>query len=144
MKRSCALLILAAALITGCGGKDAVKPSADSLLAAEVFTHIESLKDAYLVKDGGSIRRLAGPALADSIIGTFAFDRAELAFTKRMVRITDSSVAVNVAWQGSWWGTNNRKLDNRGVADLIFGRETMKLVSIEGDSPFMMPSPEGP
>ena len=72
------------------------------------------------------------------------FDRAELAFTKRMVRITDSSVAVNVAWQGSWWGTNNRKLDNRGVADLIFERETMKLVSIEGDSPFMMPSPEGP
>ncbi len=70
------------------------------------------------------------------------FDGAELDLRPRMVRIRETDLVVNINWKGSWQFPDETRLENRGVADLIFDRETMRLLEIKGDNPFSIPSLE--
>jgi hypothetical protein len=49
---------------------------------------------------------------------------------------------VSVSWEGSWQLTDDNAFNNRGVADLIFNRETLKLSDLTGDNPFVLPAIE--
>lgn len=138
MKKTAILLIILLSAVVGCG-KDNVKPSADSLLTTEVFGIIDNIKAAYEGKDRQSLKTHVTKLLAEGIIKELSFESVELTFTPRMVKITDS-VKVNVKWHGSWLITGGGKVDNRGVADLIFYKDTMKLTFIEGDNPFITPA----
>jgi hypothetical protein len=137
MKKTAILFIILVAAFLGCS-KENVKPSADSLLATGAFSIIDNIKDAYEGKDRKGLKTHMDSPLAESIIKELSFESVELTFTPRMVKITDS-VKVNLKWHGSWLITGDRKVDNRGVADLIFDRETMKLTYIDGDNPFITP-----
>jgi hypothetical protein len=136
MKKSLTLLILILFMTIGCA-KENRKPSQDSILTIKAFEHISALKEAYEGKDRAVINQLSSD-MSEQIMRELSFDKAELSFIKRLVRITDTSVIVNLNWRGSWWvGTN--KIENRGVADFILHKETVTLSRIEGDNPFIVP-----
>ena len=130
------IFIILAFIFPGCNG-DRVKPSADSLLTTEAFSIIESVREAYEEKNAYELKKNVSSLLADNIIKELSFESADLSFTPRMVRITDTSVKVNLAWRGTWALPEDRNFENRGVADLVLHRDTMKLTFIEGDNPFI-------
>jgi len=124
----------------GCGGKDHVKPSADSLLAKEAFDRIETIRKAYESKDTGKLKEQMGADLFESIQEDMNFDRAEISFSPRMIRITGDTVTVNMNWKGLWRFAKDRKFENSGSGDLVLQRDTLKLIQIEGDNPFSIRS----
>jgi hypothetical protein len=131
-------LVILALLLPGCG-KDKVKPSKDYLLSQEVFKSMNAVKDAYLSKDKPALKNRIKSPLSESVINAMTFKKAELTFNERLVRITDNTVKVSISWQGSWRLSGEREFKNRGVADLVFDRENMKLSGITGDNPFVQP-----
>ncbi len=137
MKKYIALLILLVLIISGCAS-DKKKPSDDSHSAVEAYDHIIAVKEAYEIKNIFIIKHLV-PELSEHIIKELSFEKAELSFEKRLVRITKTSIIVNLNWQGLWWIEKDRKIENRGVADFVLNRETMILSRIDGDNPFLLP-----
>lgn len=125
--------------VSGCGGKDKVKPSADSLLTTEALDRIEVIRNAYQGKDTSTLRAQIDAQLADEIMSAMNFEKAELVFTPKLVKIIDESVVVSMNWQGSWQTSNDKTHEGKGTADLVLQRETMKLIKIEGDNPFVIP-----
>ena len=123
-----------------CGGKDRVKPSADSLLAKEAFNRIEMIKKAYESKDTGRLKEQMQADLFENIVENINFDKAEMSFSPRLVRITGETVIVSVNWQGLWRFAKDKKVENRGAGNLVLQRDTLKLIQIEGDNPFLIRS----
>jgi hypothetical protein len=136
MKPFFIILLTGALLFPGCG-KDKVKPSADFLLSQEAAEKIDMIKTAYVSRSNSNLRTLIDPPLSDSIINALSFSKAALSFNQRLVRIAADVINVSVSWHGSWWLSDDREFSHRGVADLIFQRETMKLSKITGDNPFI-------
>ncbi len=143
MKPIYIILLLTAILMPGCG-KDKVKPSADYLLSLEAAKKIDAITSEYVSKSKSTLKAMIEPPLSDSIINALSFKKAELSFNQRLVRITADSVNVSVSWQGSWKLSDSREFNNRGVADLIFQRESMRLSEITGDNPFILPYERDP
>lgn len=138
--RIISILFISIILVSfGCG-KDNVKPSEDSLMATEAFNNIKILKDAYESKNSRILQNRIAPHIARGILKALYFDEAELDLKPRMVKIQETDLVVNISWKGSWQFPDETRLENRGVADLIFDRETMKLLEIKGDNPFSIPS----
>ncbi len=122
-----------------CTGKESVKPSADSLLSKEAVKRIEIIKKAYESKDTGILKDQIHPDLSGSILNNINFEKAEMSFSPRMVRITGETVIVNLNWQGRWLFAQDKKYENRGLANLVLQRDTLILIQIEGDNPFSTP-----
>ncbi len=122
----------------GCTDKS-IKPSEDSRSATDAFNTINIIREAYEKKDEAVLQNHMDTLLAENTIRGLLFEKAELVFTPRIVKITDSSVKVNFNWRGSWWLSKDKKLENGGVADLVFHKETMRLIYIDGDNPFLTP-----
>ncbi|MBI5098733.1 MAG: hypothetical protein HZB30_05795 [Nitrospirae bacterium] len=133
------LFVLLAVIGISCEGKEKVKPSADYLLTTEAINRLEIIKNAYQEKDAGTLQRQIDTKLAESILKNLNFEKAELSFTPRMLKITDVSVIVNINWQGIWRIAQDKKLENRGSANLALQRDTLKLIQVEGDNPFQIP-----
>jgi hypothetical protein len=138
MKRTCILLITLIFIFLGCGGKDKVKPSADSILATETINVINAIKAAYQEKERDILLNHLAPEIAEDTLKELFFDKAELSFTPRMVRIDASAVMVNINWHGTWFIKGN-SLKNRGVAMFIFEGSPTRLVRVDGDNPFHTP-----
>ena len=138
MKPIYIIFIISALLLTGCG-KDKVKPSEDYLLSQKVFESLNTIKEAYLSKSKSTLKNRVEDSLSDSIINSLSFKKSELLFNQKLIRITNDTVKVSASWQGTWWLSDNREFKNRGIADLIFQRETFKLSGITGDNPFILP-----
>ncbi len=141
MKKIYVIFILLVLTAAGCS-KENVKPSADSLLTTSAFNSINKIKEAYEAKNRDELQSLSSDEAAGAILKNLFFDKAELSFTPRLVRITASSVIVNLNWQGTWWTVKDRKIENRGVVNLVLDKETMKLIQIDGDNPFQTPIAE--
>lgn len=135
------LFILLILVSFGCG-KDNVKPSEDSLMATAAFKSIDVLEEAYEGKDSMTLQSRIAPHIAREILKNLYFDGAELDLRPRMVKIQETDLIVNINWKGSWQFPDETRLENRGVADLILDRETMRLLEIKGDNPFSIPSLE--
>lgn len=138
MKKASTVLIILSFIFLSCGGKDKVKPSADSLLATEAIKSINIIKIAYQEKNKDILQNHLDSVIAESVLKELFFDKAELSFTPRMVQIDASIVMVNLNWQGTWLVKGN-SLKNRGVAVLLFEGSPMKLIRVDGDSPFHIP-----
>jgi hypothetical protein len=123
-----------------CTGKESVKPSADSLLAKEAFNRIDIIKNAYESKDTGILKDQIHADLFKSILRNINFEKAEMSFSPIMVRITGETVIVNLNWKGLWRFVKDKKVENRGAGNLVLQRDTLKLIQIEGDNPFIIPS----
>ncbi len=132
------MLLIGALLLPGCG-RDKVKPSEDYVLSQKVFESINTIREAYLSKSRYTLKNRIEDPLSGSIINALSFKKAELSFNQRLIRISDNTVKVSVSWQGSWQLTDDRDFNNRGVADLIFNKETLKLSGMSGDNPFVLP-----
>lgn len=131
------LILITAFLFSGCG-KDKVKPSADSLTAKEALRITDVIKSAYEGKDQDALRENMSPELAASVIDGLFFEKAELLFTTRLIKITDSAVMINLNWNGMWV-IKNKTLKDLGSGVLVFQSRTMKLIQVEGDNPFHTP-----
>lgn len=138
MKPVYIILLIGALLIPGCG-KDKVKPSEDYLLSQKVYESMNTIKDAYLSKSSSTLKNSVEDSLSESIINAMTFKKAELTINQKLIRITDDTVKVSASWQGTWWLSGDREFQNRGIADLIFQRDTLKLSGITGDNPFILP-----
>jgi len=138
MKKTCILLVFIILTAFSCS-KDNVKPSEDFLLSNKAIDSIKTIKSAYERKNKVTLQKRIAPPLAEDILKDFSFMKSELVLTPRMVKIKETSISVTLNWQGSWWVEKGRKLENRGVADLVLDRETMKLTEINGDNPFSVP-----
>jgi hypothetical protein len=141
MKKFLFLLIVIALFSFNCTD-DSVKPSPDSQLATQAFNNINMIKDAYEEKNKTFLQNHLDSTLFESVLKNFLFEKAELSFNPRMVRITDRSVTVDINWRGSWWFGKGKQLENRGAANLVLNKDTMKLIDIKGDNPFKIPSIE--
>lgn len=139
MRKTFCLLLLLVLLSFSCG-KDNIKPSADSLAATEVMNIIEVLRGAYEEKNTLTLQNHMSDSLAESVTKYFYFENVKLDFTPRLVRLTDTSVVVNLNWQGKWEFANNKDVAKSGVGNMVFHKDTMKLTSIEGDNPFLTPA----
>ncbi len=139
MRKICLLAILLIVLSLGCS-KDAVKPSEDSLITTEALAAIDSIKAAYEKKSETDLLNRMDSSLAASVIKNLYFERADLHLTPRLVTLTDTSVNVNLNWQGTWHFANDKEVKVSGVGNLVFHKETMKLISVDGDNPFLTPA----
>jgi len=138
MKKTCVALVILVFVFLGCGGKDRVKPSADSILATEALNTANAIKTAYENKNENSLRSRLAPELAESISKELFFEKAELSFTPRLVNIKASTVMININWQGTWVIKGN-DIKNLGVAVFVFEGSPMKLIRVDGDNPFLTP-----
>lgn len=138
MKKICAFLIIITLISLGCGGKEKVKPSADSIITQNVLRTIDVIKDAYQKKDGTTLQENLYPILSEDVLKELFFETVELSFTPRMVKISDSKTIVHLNWHGTWV-IRGKTFKNRGVGILVFQRETLKLIQIDGDNPFQTP-----
>ncbi len=139
MKKLSIIFIIPVFIFLACSGKDKVKPSEDSRLATKAFDSIYIIKAAYQEKNQAILQNHIAPELAEDILKNVFFEKAELSFNHRLVKINDSSVIVNLNWHGAWWIVKDTKLKNRGAANLVLDKETMKLLQIDGDNPFSIP-----
>ena len=138
MKPVYIILLIGALLLPGCG-KDKVKPSEDYLFSLKVFDSMNTIREAYLSKSKSILKNRIEDPLSGSIINALSFKKADLSLNQRLIRISDDTVKVSVSWQGSWQLTDDSDFNNRGVADLIFNKETLKLSGVSGDNPFVLP-----
>jgi hypothetical protein len=133
------VFVILLAVFAGCS-KDKVKPSADSLLATEIINTINNIEEAYEGKNTIVLQTHLESPLAEGVINGLVFEKAELTLTTRLIKIKNSKVMVNMNWQGTWWTEQGKKAENRGAADFVFHKETIKLISIDGDNPFRTPA----
>jgi hypothetical protein len=138
MKRICLFLTVITLISFSCGGKDKVRPSADSLMTQEALRVIKVIKEAYEEKDRGTLKNNLSSMLMEDIVKELFFEKATLSLTPRLVRISASNIMVHMNWQGTWT-VKDRTFKNRGVATLVFQKEKVKLIQIEGDNPFHIP-----
>ena len=134
------LILIIALLPLGCSGKDKIKPSDDSLITQDALQKIKLIEEAYEKKDLISIHSNAELNLSEKIVDNLLFDSADISFSyPRLVKINDTDLTITQNWQGQWI-INGTLATNRGVSKLIFQKNTMKLVRIDGDNPFLVPS----
>ena len=139
VKKFYTFLMVFLVIAVGCAGKDKIKQSPDSVIAQNAASSVDLIRDAYLKKNEGVLREKLEPALSEAVINELSFDKADLSFTLRMIKIKASSVIVHINWQGEWT-VNGRTLKDRGVSALVFKKDTMKLIQIDGDNIFHLPS----
>jgi hypothetical protein len=139
MKKIHILLCAVAVISLGCGKKEAVQPSRDSMLATQAITVIDTIQKAFEEKNRDALRKNMGTLLAENTLQNLSFNKAELDLTARMVKMDNESVEVNITWHGLWWLDGADKIKNRGVADFVFHQKSMKLTEINGDNPFFIP-----
>jgi malate synthase len=138
MKKTLFVFIFILLLSFSCS-KDNVKPSEDSILAKDAFSSVDQIKKAYMDKNRLTLQSHIESKLSESVIKNLIFETAELTFSPQLVKITESTVTVNLNWRGTWSTTKDNDLKNRGVANLVLDRETMQLIQIDGDNPFLTP-----
>lgn len=138
MKKICAFLIIITLISFSCRGKEKVKPSADSIITQNVLRTVDVIKDAYQKKDRTTLQENLYPILSEDTLKELFFETVELSFTLRMVKISASKTTVHLNWHGTWV-IRGKTFKNRGVGILVFQRETLKLIQIDGDNPFHTP-----
>jgi hypothetical protein len=126
-------------LLASCG-KHEVKPvSEESKIAQEAFKLAEVIKNAYVKNDRLTIERNATKEGYQELIGAMkSFDDAELFLTPRKVDIEDSTVYLNLTWNGTWT-VGGKKTEDRGMAIFVMEGRPLKLSRVLRANPFIQP-----
>jgi hypothetical protein len=137
----------AALSILSCSKPRQVNP-ADAAQVRSIDAMVESIRKAYVNKDGPafhsllmpleSLRRLEMEAERDFAI----YERITVDFGIDRVLIDDTDVAVYFHWQGQWQRkTDDQPVRERGHAILrLVGHQNLALSGVDGDIPFGMAS----
>ncbi len=133
----CGLIVLL--LLSSCG-KQEVKPvSEDSKIAQEAFKLAEVIKNAYVKNDRVTIQRNSTKEGYQELIGDMkSFDNAELFLTPRKVEIEDSTVYLNLTWNGTWT-FGGKRTEDRGMAIFVMEGRPLKLSRVLRSNPFIQP-----
>jgi hypothetical protein len=133
----CGLIILL--LLSSCG-KQEVKPvSEDSKIAQEAFKLAEVIKNAYVKNDRITMERNSTKEGYRELSGVMkSFDEAELLFTPRKVEIEDSTVYLNLTWNGTWT-VGGKRTEDRGMAIFVMEGWPLKLDRVLRSNPFRQP-----
>jgi len=130
--------------LAGCG-KDAVKPSAENLMANKALGILADMKKAYDARDMYGVLNNVSPALAGGYAefsgrvrkDTETFPKADLDLTIDRVEVDGTKASVVFHWFGKWTDAAGKTTEGRGNSVFTFqDAEKMTLVSITGDSPF--------
>jgi len=126
-------------LLLSCGKKEVKPVSQESKLAQEAFQLAETLKNAYVKNDRGTLEESSTKDGYRELIGVMKkFDKAELTFTSTWVEIKDSSVYLSVSWKGVWT-TGTKSSEERGLAIFVLEGSPLKLARVQRDNPFRQP-----
>ncbi len=134
------ILLAGAVLIGGCSGKDKIKPSEDSILADNAMEMVAKIEKAYENRDTVALQGMIGGDLYDLISRQMRFSKADISFsTPRLVKIEGDEIMVVLNWKSAWV-VDGRDIQNRGLATLVFRKDTLKLIRTEGGNPFRLPA----
>jgi hypothetical protein len=128
-----------AMLMISCGKKEVKPVSQESKLAQEAFQLAETLKNAYVKNDRGTLEESSTKDGYRELIGVMKkFDKVELTFTATWVEIKDSSVYLSVSWKGVWT-VGTKSSEERGLAIFVLEGSPLKLARVQRDNPFRQP-----
>lgn len=131
--------------ILGCASDKAVKPpSVESLKVKDAIEVLSTLKKAYENRDAGAFMRQISPSssnfnfLEERIKKDFSiFGKISLNMTPRWARVKEDLLQLSVHWEGKWYDSSGKEIRDRGNGIFSFKDEKeMKLIKIDGDSPF--------
>ena len=126
-------------LLLSCGKKEVKPVSQESKFAQEAFQLAETLKNAYVKNDRGTLEESSTKDGYRELIGVMKkFDKAELTFTSTWVEIKDSSVYLSVSWKGVW-AVGTKSMEERGLAIFVLEGSPLKLARVQRDNPFRQP-----
>ena len=133
------LLVIASLLLASCGKKEVKPVSQEAKLAQEAFALAETLKNAYLRNNLGSLEENSTKEGYRELIRAIkAFDSAELTFTPTWVEIGDSVVYLTVSWKGIWT-VRGKSTEERGLAIFVLEGRPLKLAQVQRSNPFRQP-----
>jgi hypothetical protein len=126
-------------LLSSCGKKEIKPVSEDSKIAQEAFKLAEVIKNAYVKNDRVTIERNSTKEGYRELIEVMkSFDDAELLFTPRKVEIKDSTVYLNLTWNGTWT-EGGKRTEDRGMAIFVMEGRPLKLSRVLRSNPFSQP-----
>jgi len=125
-------------ILTGCAGKEEVKLSTEAESSLRAIKKIELIKDAYSKKDIERLETLIiNEDLLNKIKNKMEFKEAKLdILSPRFIRVNNEEIRLSMNWYGEWL-ISNRTLKRSGIGIFIFDRESLKLLEIKGDNPFI-------
>lgn len=137
MNRTLISVSLAFFMLLGCGTRDEIKPTKDSLLTKEAVESIRAIKTAYQKKNRDVLINKLDKAMASEVTAGLFFEKVDLTITPWVVKIRDSRVIVNMDWQGVW-NIGGKETKSRGIANFVFEGSPLKLIRVDGDDPFLV------
>ena len=133
-------------LAAGCGGKQVVKPSEDSIKATEAVKALNSMQASYEARDMAGVLKTVSPdfkggyaELETSLRKDMeTFPKVSLVTDVERVELEGDLVKVVFHWFGHWTGKDGQEHEGRGNSIFVFkpSGSGMSLDSITGDSPF--------
>src|SRR5574340_229725 len=119
--------LLSCMMLVSCVKKELKQVSAESKLTLEAFSLVETIRQAYIVKDSITLQKNSTEAgLKDIMANTRGYDSVEFAFTPRWVDMEKNQLQVNVSWK-STWVVSGKKLDERGMAVFLMEGTPLKV-----------------
>jgi hypothetical protein len=133
-------------LLAGCGGGKVVKPSEDSVKAADALKVFNSMRASYEARDMAGVLK----HLSQEFKGGYSefqtsvrkdietYPKVSLDATVERVELEGDMVKVVFHWFGKWSNKNGQEHEGRGNSVFVFSAagSAMSLDNIIGDSPF--------
>lgn len=130
------LLIL---FLISCGKKEVKPVSEESKIAQEAIVLAETIRDAYVKNDRGTLEKHSTRNGFRELIGAIkSFDSVELTFTPTWVEVDNSTVSLHVSWKGTW-AVAGKRTEERGTAVFVLEGRPLKLVQVQRENPFRQP-----
>jgi len=138
LKRAWLVILLSIfTVFTACAGKEEIRPSEEAEASFKVIEKIQLLEDIYSKRDTVKLKTLMGEDLFNKIRSNMDFREVKLNISyPRIIWISNEKIRVNLNWNGEWI-FSNKTLRRSGLGIFIFDRESMKLIDINGDNPFV-------
>ena len=139
MKARYASLLTLMVLLGGLAAcTEEVKPNQDSILATKTIGAVQKIFDYYDQRDFQLARGYVSPEFTTLRLDE-NFETAKHEFAVRWVKITQDDIRIIVGWQAGWKLARGES-SSGGQCTLIFSLRDGKLVGLEGDHPFIVPS----
>jgi hypothetical protein len=100
MMKKILLIVLAGVMLVSCGKKEVKQVSQESKISMEAFALVETVKNAFVVKDTITLRKNSTEEGYKGITAnTRTYESVEFTFTPRWVEIENDKLHVNISWK---------------------------------------------
>ena len=133
------VMLVASFAFVSCGKKEVKPPTPESKTALEAFALADEIREAFMNKDLGTIRRGSTESGFQAVTAnTKGYESVDITFTPRWVEIEQDKVTVNISWKTSWTA-GGKETEDRGMAVLVMEGRPLKLSGILRTNPFVFP-----